>query len=611
MSKDKIKNVGLIMSSNSITAVEVKSGKKTPLVTNYSKVLLEEGIIEDGCIILNAEAFQEAVKKLLKGGVGGPMNAREVLVAIPEEKIFSHEVTIPKERIKDIDFIMDEARDFIPIDLSEATYDYKLARENAEEKTATLNFVAVQTSIVEPIIDALKKIHLDVTGIGIDINCLIRSFDNSLNNNDSDIVLLNMSMERDLIAVNTKSSHIHKMILKGNRRDQIEKIKALFNLPSTKEVGELLLQTKKGEGLSEAQKEDVKRTLAMYLEELGSKINQLVSIAGQYELVEIKIIYLTGIFSGLPGISEMVQAAFPEAEIKTKLDYVEIPDEIENDALEGIGLCIKEAINDQKNNFNLLPETKKVELSIAKLTPKLKIYSIIATVLFIALCGKLGMDSAKNYLNYKITSREVVITNEQTLNPYIADIAQRKEQTQKAQSQILSVIQDSLPVSSIIEEIEKYNKNGVTLVNLKYSDLSAEGTAQISMRAKVVSRAETEKFVKDLETQDLYSLVVSPLSNLLDRGERFVNLTLMLDKAYIIANLANAEEELRASAPEQEAETEELSAEPEAPETEAPETEEISIDENNPTFPAADVTEPAETDTAEDTITNEVPSTDE
>lgn len=602
MSLDKIKNVGLIISTNSLTAVEVESGKKAPLVTNYSKVSLDEGIVEDGCIVLNPEGFEQALRKLLSSGVGGAIHAKEVLIALPEEKIFSHRLTIPKEKMKDEEMITEIARDFIPIELSEATYDYKIDRESAEDKTVTINFVAAQSSIIEPIIDILKKVKLTVVGIGIDINCLIRSFDNSLNSTEGDFLLVNMDMERDLLATKTDGGHIEKILLKEDRKSQIEKIKALFNLPSSNEVNALLLKAKKGEAIPEAQKEDLKRALSAYLGELDQKINQLVTIAGQKDTIDLKTVYLTGIFSGLPGIREMLEAKFPQAAIKTKLDYVEIPDEIENDALEGIGLCVKESIKSQKNNFNLLPEVKKDEISIAKVTPKLKIYSVIATGLLIALVGKLGIDSAGNYLNYRLTSREVVIVNEQTLNPYIADVAQRKQQTQKVQNQVLSVIEDSLPVSRIIDEIQTYNKNGITLVNLKYSDQETEGTAQVSMRAKAVSRTETEKFVSELENKDIYSLVVSPLSNLLGKGERFINLTLMLDKPYIISQYEEEQASLRAAAPEEAGATEVTA--PKTPSTPADATQEESK-AAAPTETAGDETVVDETAPATETVTPE------
>ena len=175
------KCVGLIIKNRSLSVVEVESKNGIPVVTNYSKILLEEGIVENDCIILNKEGFQEAVKKLLADGVGGPISTSTLHVSLPEEKIFSHQITIFKEKVDDVEYIKEVAGDFIPIELSQAVFDYKAVHEDPSGKTVTINFVATQDRIIQPILETLKEIGLEVTTINVDIYCLIKSFHNSLN----------------------------------------------------------------------------------------------------------------------------------------------------------------------------------------------------------------------------------------------------------------------------------------------------------------------------------------------------------------------------------------------------------------------------------------------
>jgi len=539
MTKKSHKNLGIIITSESISAVEVINEKKGPSVTNYSKVNLQEGIVEDGCIILNPRGFQEAIQKLLLEGIGGPMQPDNVLISIPEEKIFSHQLTIPKDKLRDLDFIKETAKDFIPIELNEAIFDYKVASENQADKTLTLNFVAAQSSIIEPIIEILNEIKLNVVGIDTNVNCLIRSFNNTLNNNEGDSLILNMNMERDLLAINSESNNIYKIILKTDKKEQIENMKALLNLPSIKEVKEMLLKLKKGEGLTEAQKETLKNALKAYFDKISEKISQLTKIASSHEEISLGTIYLTGMFSGLPGIQQLLSEALPEAKIKTKLEFTEIPDEIENETLEGLGLCLKDVINAEKVNFNILPEIKKHELKVAKITPKLRIYSVTMVAVLMILFVNSGISMAKNYLDYRISSQEVIILNEQALNPYITNTARIKQQNQQDQSQILSILDEALPVSQIIEELETYNNDGISLVRVEYSNQSAGSEAKVNIKAKTVSRSETENFVIDLENKGFYSLVVSPLSNLVGKGERFINITLEIDKEYTVLAFEN------------------------------------------------------------------------
>lgn len=151
MKNNKHKCVGLIIKDQSLSVVKVEIENDKPNVTNYSKILLEEGIIVNGCIILNKEGFKTAVKKLLASGVGGAIKTKNLLVAIPEEKVFSHSIIIPKDKINDTDFIKEAAKDFIPIELNRAVFDYKIIHEDTNNKTLTLSFVAIQNSIAEPI----------------------------------------------------------------------------------------------------------------------------------------------------------------------------------------------------------------------------------------------------------------------------------------------------------------------------------------------------------------------------------------------------------------------------------------------------------------------------
>jgi Tfp pilus assembly PilM family ATPase len=539
MINKKTKCVGLIIKDQSLSAVEVENGKNGPVVTNYSKILLEEGIVENGCIILNKEGFQEGISKLLANAVGGPINTDSILVSVPEEKIFSHQIEISKEKLKDVECVKEAARDFIPIELNRAVFDYRIAHENPEQKTVTLNFVATQNSVAEPIIEALKEIKIDVTEMNVDINCIIKSFHNSLNQSEGAFLVANMKLERDLLAINSADDSISKIISKGERGEITEKLKALLNLSSNEEVQQLLLGIRQGTELSEEQKTSIKNSFKPYLDDLANKVRKLVSAAQTDKSLEIKVIYLTGILSALPGVEETIANLLPGVPVKKTVQYTEIPPEIEGDALEGIGLCIDGLLPNDKNNFNLLPQAKKDEINISAITPKLQIVSTILAMLFMALTIVTGIQTAKSYLTYKISSQEVVILNQQALNPYATQIAKIKQQMKQDNAQILSLLNDAVPVSLIIQDLDSYNRNGVTMVNISYNDMISGPSSDISLRAKTVNRNETEKFVAQLEEDQFYSEVESPLSNLVGKGERFVNIGLIADKADVIEAFEN------------------------------------------------------------------------
>lgn len=549
MSISKTKSVGLIFNNDGIAAIEVEYNGG-PVVTNYAKVSLQQGIVENECVILDPESFQAGIKELLASGVGGPIKADKVYIALSEDQIFQHQITIPKEKLEDTEYVKEAAKDFIPIDLSQAVFDYKVAHPNDNDKELTINFVATHINIVEPIIKTLKDINIEVIGIDINVNCLIRSFNNKLNNTDGDSLILNMTLDRDLLSVNPATGNIYKLVLKGEKHALIDKLKAMLNLSTTQELKEMFINTKKGQGLSESQKNELMISCKPYVEILKNKIKQLSAITASNEPLEIKTIYLTGEFSVLPGVHELLIELYPGVVIKTSPEFTQIPYEIENDGLEGIGLCLKGHQLNEKNDFNLLPVAHKEELNLAKITPKLKTYATLLVIFLIATTLKMGIDTAKDYLEYHITSKEIVILGEQSLNPYLTQISQARQERQQLRNQIGTILNDSIPVSEIMRNLMVYNKNGVTLVNINYNDQGFKDVTEISLRAKTASREETEKLVSQLEENKTYIEVVSPLSNLVGKGERFVNITLSVDKSKTIEVYENeAENTMKAAAP--------------------------------------------------------------
>jgi len=534
MGTKKFKCVGLIIRDRSLSAVEVESNKNGPTITNYSKILLEEGIVANGCVILNKESFQEAIKKLMVDGIGGPMKTNDVLISLPEEKVFSHEVEIPKERINDVDFIKGAAKDFIPIELNKAVFDYKIACANRDDKTITLDFVATQDTIAQSITKALEDVRLNVIGMNVDINCFVRSFGNEINQTEGDFLLIGLNIERDIFAVSSEKEGVTKLICKADKTEMIDKIKALFSLSTTDEVQQFLVKLKQGEGLSEEQKVGLKNSFKEYLENLSAKIKQVITAAESKEPVEIHTIYLTGILSGLPGIEETIASLLPEITIKKSVQYTDIPAEIEEDALQGIGLCLGNSVGGNKSCFNLLPQNRKDEINLAKVSPKLKTLSVILAALLMIFNIQMGLKTAKSYLSYRISSQEVAIYNEQALNPYVTQIARIKQQKKQNEEQILSLINDALPVSNIISHLDSHNKNGVTMVNITYNEAPTLNTSDLSVRARTANRNETEKFIKSLEESPLYTAIESPLSNLVGKGERFISVGLSVDKESII-----------------------------------------------------------------------------
>ena len=77
------------------------------------------------------------------------------------------------------------------------------------------------------------------------------------------------------------------------------------------------------------------------------------------------------------------------------------------------------------------------------------------------------------------------------------------------------------------------------MVNVTYYVDSAKAHV-LRLRGKSISREETEKFILALENDSYFSNVLSPLSNLVGKGERFINMDLNVVPEKVIEDYGRA-----------------------------------------------------------------------
>lgn len=529
---------GLDITDSALTAVELELRKGKPVAVNYSRVELAPGIVEENSIILNPEAFKEALTKLLNEGAKGPIKSKNVVISIPEEKTFSHYLSIPAEQSHHEKDILENAKDFVPIDLSEATMDYKHLENEPAQKEVRFDFVAAQKSIVESLINVLEEAGLKVVAVDALKNSLARTCQNSFLSPKKEankaVMLIDIGQEKTTFIIHNSSSYTSSLNLGGS-------------------------------------------ALKESLEPLLRKAKEFCQMVKNQEPLEINAIYILGSHSQLPGLNESLKKVFPEMNVVNKLEYIQIGEETEKFYANSIGLALRAVLpGAHKEEINLLPKTKKEELFSLKLTPVLRNRLAIMCLLFAVLMVFTGMKKSKSYFDYVATSKEVALTLEKIQNPYLNQTVQTTQQKVQFENQINSLLEDALPASWLIQKIDGYNLNGISLVNVAYY-LDLEGKMNVHMRAKTVSRSETEKFLLKLEKDPYFSEVVSPLSNLVDRGERFIQIDLVLDKEKILEDMSASDSE-----------------DPDSPETEPAEESETTKKSKPkpPTLPSAPKSEP-------------------
>ncbi len=533
MFRNKLKKyVGLLIKSHEIVAVEVTNKKGKPDVSNYSKVVIEEGIVGDGAAVVDSDKFKEAIQSLFKNAMNGVIKADEVFIALPEERTFSHQIIIPSDRSDDLDFIKERAKDFIPIELEKAAFDYKVIKKN-EDKTLRIRFVATQSSIVNAIITSLKEVGIRVIKAGIDIDALIESFDSEINQNEGDFLLVNMDLKRDLLSINFKNGVSHKIISRRDKASTIQQVSTALNLTSHEALEEELVKMRSGESSGETQTK-LAEVFASQLERLEQEIDNLLKVTSVEGDVKISKIYLTGPLSSIPTVKERLEKRFPDVQIEKQVAYTEVAFEAENHLLEAIGLGINQITGNQKKEFNLLPEAKKEELNTDLFIPKLKKYLLAAILILAIPVIQLGIQATGNFIDYQVKTQEVVILSEQSLNPYLRGVAKMKQERAQVQQQILAVLDQSVPVSIVLKSLDLYNREDIVLKSVNYRSDADSEISEIMITAEIKDRPSTEAFVEELESNELFEEVISPLSNLVGKGKRLVKIDLVVNNNKII-----------------------------------------------------------------------------
>jgi len=535
---------GLYISNSALTAVELAYDKKGLKVVNFARIELEPGIVEDDCIVVDRDAFKNAVSRLLQEGYSGPFETRNVVISIPEEKTFSHQLSVPRELAENNDYIMSLASDYIPVELNDAVIDFK-TMQLGETKDVTFNFVAIQKNIVESIIETLAEVGLKVVFVDVDKNSVIRAINNRFQKPETDYLVIGVGNEKTSFSINSLLGKSYTLNSEIGGSEIIEKLKENLGFNTSAEISNILNELVKDTEVREKEQyKKIKNALKELYSRLLNRISELAKVAEAQDSIKIGTIYLVGSYSRTPGLVEALQSAFAEVKFTTDFEYIQLNENTELHFAEAIGLALKAVLpyeSGSDKEINLLPYNKKEELFNGMLTPHItkSLFAICSVLAFLMVFA--GVSTTKAYLNFSTSDREVDISLDKSQNPYLHQIAQSSQQRTQMESQISSILKDAMPMFKLMQKLDSFNSDGIDLISVSFK-LSAKSN-DIRIRAKTTSRSDTESFISRLQKDKDFSKVLSPLSNLSGKGEKFINIDLVADSEKIISGYAAAQNE--------------------------------------------------------------------
>lgn len=578
MDKPLKNTFGLDISNSAIAAVELQLNGKQLKVINYGRVELEPGIVEDECVVVNEEAFLQALRTLLEKGAAGPFKSKQAIISISEDKTFTHSLTVDGPKPKHDD-ILEAAKDFIPIDLSEAVVDYRFlgSEENGEKQTkVNVDFVAVQKNIVESLIEILAKEGLEVMAVDVSKDSLVRSCKNQFQEGEGDHMVLSVRKDKTVLNLSTKKGRAFTAVSEISGDEFIEKVKPVLNVQAASDIRTLMQSFKTHENVTDEHYLAMQQALEKEVGQLAAKAKEIENIASNQESVKVKTICITGGFCHTPGLSEAVQKVFPDSTVMCSFKYIQLDENTELYYSHAIGLALRSILpKAHLEEINLLPFSRKQQIHENNMKPKLVGRMMTATIALGALMLFSGFFLAKSYIDHVSSVKEVQISKDQIENPYLNKVAQATQEKAQLEGQILSILDEAFPVELLIQKLDSLDANGVTMTNLDFTK-STTGEFSVRLRARVQSRAQTERVLASLERDPYFSQVHSPLSNLVGKGERFIQMDLTVDPVAIVDDYNQINGIVHASAEEEVEETEESEIEEVAEAEEVQESNEVT-----------------------------------
>lgn len=155
---------GLDIGNHSIKVCQIKWSGKKPQMVAIGNTSTPIGIIGSE----SDEHKQELAKQLKQAKADGAIGTNKVVVGLPEARIFTQLVTLPKvEDSKVEELIHWEAKKYIPIPIDEVRIDWILLGERSINDKLHLDvfLIAAPNNLIERYIDVLKIAGLDPIGI--------------------------------------------------------------------------------------------------------------------------------------------------------------------------------------------------------------------------------------------------------------------------------------------------------------------------------------------------------------------------------------------------------------------------------------------------------------
>ena len=305
--------VGLDIGSSSLKLIEIQENKAGYIITHFSEMPLERGIIEDG-VLVDPDALTKTIKTLFKG-TGLQSNA--VVTSLSGHATIAKKVTFPTMEEAELnDLIHDEASKYLPFDnMDDVNYDFQILGPNEyNPNQMDVILVAARNDVIESFTEAIEDAGLTVMIMDVDTYALETMYEANYDFEPNDtVVMVNIGAGITIINVvkGSLSVFTRDFTLAGNT--VTEAIQSAYNL-TFEDAEDMKIN---GPAADEATREAFRRSLLSYAAPICTEIERSIdyfrSTSGGDS---IKKILLSGGGAVIPGI---VQDLMQRLQIETEV----------------------------------------------------------------------------------------------------------------------------------------------------------------------------------------------------------------------------------------------------------------------------------------------------
>ena len=181
--------VGLDIGSSALKLAEILENRDGYLLSHFSRIPVEKGVIEDG-VLIKPEALAEKIKILFKDA---GLSRRGIVTSLSGNSAIIKKVTLPSMEDAELrDLIRDEASKYLPFDnMDDVNFDFQVLGANEfNPSQMEVILVAAKREVVEGFTDAIESAGLSAYIMDVDTFALETMYEANYDIDEDNIVAM-------------------------------------------------------------------------------------------------------------------------------------------------------------------------------------------------------------------------------------------------------------------------------------------------------------------------------------------------------------------------------------------------------------------------------------